>query len=273
MIGLFFSMISIASALQVPIPQMSQSVLSARQKIVEGKRKVAIKILTEAIGLEKSVVGIAEFKKERQRLAAVFMTSEGQRLFELAESIRFSTQLNYMAKYEEALKLEDGNIQILISQTVGWLRAKECAKAAASIQEASELNSELEEVIILQAYVQLCLEEPSLTREKLLALTVSKENIFKKILLAKKAKQDENKKDMLTAAREAIELDKNYPTAYYWAWSAIKDEENAGLDEAQSYLSLCRELTPQKRRKYASDPELCLEISNVEKFIHELENQ
>ncbi|MCB0349887.1 MAG: hypothetical protein KDD38_01810 [Bdellovibrionales bacterium] len=268
--ALLFYMAILAAA---PANKIHKAIDQARQKVLEKNRKEASQLLLGAIAEEHNEPKKAELKSELVRLSTLFMTNEGQRLFELAESIRFSGETNYMSKYEEALQLEDLNWNILISQSVGWLRQKECMKAKESLQLADEILPDTEEVQILKISVQLCEDPNNVPVQTFDSLRIKKHELFKRKLKACALVQGGQRESGLAVARDTIAMDSKYPSGYYWAWAAIKDEENVGLNEAQSYLSLCKELTAAQRRMYALDPELCLDTTSVEKFIKKVESQ
>jgi hypothetical protein len=265
--ALFFPFFMIQISWAKPIPAIE----NARKSLAEKNRKEATGLLISAIESEKNPAILSELKKELDREATLFFTNEGQRLFELAESIRYSGQAGYMPKYELSLKLEDLNWLILINQSVADIRNKDYALALKTLEQAETINPGKPEANFLKNYAKLCAGE-DVPAEELERAIISSAASIKKSALSKRALAKGESEMALDRAREAISSDKNYPMGYYWAWQALKKEEDYGLDEAQRYLRLCKDLTAMQRRKYNLDPELCLDTAGPEEFIKKMEN-
>lgn len=243
----------------------------ARQKMAERDRAGAIQILSEAIQVEKSASRQAQLLKEQHQLATIFFSNEGQRVFELAESIRLSGQQGHLQKYEEALQLEGTNWNVLMGAALGYVNMKNCKKALILLNDAEKINPGRDEVKVLQYRAETCGGEPTTELRDTEYARIKNLRAYKKVGFAQRALRDEKIEAALRAAREAISADADFPMGYYWAWQTLKNEQNSGLDEAQKYISFCKSLTPVLRRKYYWEPELCMDTESVDAFLKKSE--
>lgn len=252
-------------------------VSEARDKLVREKnRQAATELLVRSIHSEKGKPEQQELLKELDKLSTVFLSNEGQRLFELAESIRHAGQPGYTVKYEEALKLEDANWSVLLGHALGLLREQNCRAAEEVLNLARKIHPYKSETRLLLFRAQVCREEPLLTIKIVSEASIDKGLIlYKWIVLAQKSYVDGRHEEALRYAREAIKTDEKFPTGYYWAWKALSNDTEAksGLDEAQRYLSLCKGLSPALRRKYNLEPLLCVDLDAVESYIKKGESR
>ncbi|OFZ13788.1 MAG: hypothetical protein A2Z20_05970 [Bdellovibrionales bacterium RBG_16_40_8] len=269
-LGLLLSLSAFAAAPKIKVPDV---IKMAKQKLVEHRRTEAVDILLSAILDENMVDSKIELQKELYQTITLFMTNEGQRLFELAESIRLSGQLGYQPKYEEAFGHEGKQLNILYGEALGYIKTKNCKKALEIISDIDSINPKSDETTYLRYRAQICsgaaieeLKEEALPKQKNFLPYI-------KVTLAQKALREEKAEVALSLAREAIFADTNFPMGYYWAWKILKNEENVGLDEAQRYLALCKVVMPTLRRKYYWEPELCVDTESVEAYIKKVEGQ
>lgn len=242
-------------------------------------RTGAVKLLLEAIEDEKVVSKKQELIKEVQRISKIFISNEGQKQFELAESLRYSGQGAYLSKYQEALKTEGPNVVVLLGQALGYLGMKNCKFAKEVLDEIASINPFWEEAKLLRDRTEVCLGQPkSEGQTKVEAESPKELALYKKIMLAQRAFNEGQLQSSLKWAREAITSDPSFPMGYFWAWRAITKEEDVkegelvGLDEAQNYLAICKGLSPAVKRKYYLEPDICTETESVEDFVKKMES-
>ncbi len=112
----------------------------AQELLLKKERSAAAILIQDAILKERNPRIMGDLQKELSRLMTLFLTNEGQRLYEMAESIRFSGQSGYTLKYEEALATEGEQYLILRGLAFGFLAQKNCKKAKEYIDGAVKLN-------------------------------------------------------------------------------------------------------------------------------------
>lgn len=247
--------------------KLHTAIFESREKILERKRSEAIEILLKAITTEGANAKNQELKDELNRQASLFFTDEGQRAFELANAIRFSGQQNFMPKYIEALKFEPMNWDVLLNQAIGFLIMKNCKQALEAIGQAQATNPYRFESGYIAIRAQLCLNE-KVTDTALRELKPATSDLHYKSALEAQYFEFISVSDLAkSSADAAIAADKNYPMGYYWAWRATKVEPVRAIFYAQKYLEVCKTITPQIRRAYYLNHDLCIETEAVEAFL------
>jgi hypothetical protein len=247
----------------------------ARERLVERDRAGAAQLLIAAINSEKNGDTKIKLLKELKRANTLFFTEEGQRAYELGESVRYSGQEGYLKKYEEAEKSEAGNESVSIGLALAHLSLKNCKKAAAIIEAAKILNPFRSELKILAARAELCNETIG-AQEAIAEAETSIEKeflLYKESISCQRAAIENKIEATLRHAKEVQKIDVNYPQSYYWVWRVQKNQENMGREDAQKYLSLCKNVQPPLRRKYFLEPQLCADVESVAEFVKKLEVQ
>jgi len=246
----------------------------AQESLLKRERQKAADILSRAISDAKTLSANDRdvLLRELGRVNSLFFTNEGQRNFELAESIRLNGEQGYAPKYEAALLQEDGNFVVLVGQTLAFFANKNCKAAQANIELIGKLYPQSAEYKVLRLKADICLTAPPDTAvdEKNLENIANKKTIVN-ALLAQKYYQQKNYDLALVKARESMRADPLYPSGFYWAWRILEKNENEGLDEAQTFLGLCKSIDMKLRKKYYLDPELCSGTDQVEEFIRKIE--
>lgn len=250
----------------------AQIIADAREKLAGRNRTGAIALLLNAIKHEWTAARRDELEAELKRATEIFMTNEGQRLFELAESSRNGGKLGYLAQYEEALKVETQNSKVLIGYILALMSTRKCKAAGEPLALLENVNPYTEEYKLLKFRFEICTDPKAITAAKEVDLeTVHELAIFKKTAKAQAAFLKGQYETALTLARTTTKIDDRFPAPYYWAWKVLA-RDNAGLDEAQRYLSLCKNLSTDARRKYSLEPELCGNTDEVEEFLRDEES-
>lgn len=254
---------------------LSPSISAAREQVLKKDRVAALKILSEAEKNEKSLKKRSEIQAEAKRIAKIFFTNDGQRAFELAESIRYSGQTGYLAKYEEAFAKEGPHAGIYLGMSLGHLVAKNCAKSLEMASAATDLIADMHEAQFLIWRSQLCMnpkEIPSATLPQDVNGSVA---AMRDALLASAALQRQELNGAENLARKSISADPKYPMGYYWLWQ-VKLKEGSGnneTEEAEKYLALCKEVTAEVRRKYYLDSDLCFDLVTAQEYLKKIESR
>ena len=265
--SLFFLFVASAHAAD----GVTAAVTAAREKLQKRERVAAAKLLRNFINESKAGEGKKKALEELRQVATVFFTNEGQRNFQLAESVRLSGQTGYQSKYEEALKVEGQNSSVLLAEALGLLSMKKCKQAAALVERSLETNPYAQEAQLLLYKAKLC--DGQNVEDQMLSITDKELLPIWKATQAQKALAEGRGVQATSYAREAIHLDKAYPAGYFWVWSANSGEGEEGIEEAQKFLSLCKGVTPALRRKYYWDADLCAKTETVEEAVKKAENQ
>lgn len=274
---IFASFMLIANAVKgSDIPKANSgipAIKESREYILNKERTKAAERLLRAIEFEKPDLSSRELiLQELSRVSSLFLTNDGQKNFELAESIRLSGQTGYQAKYDEALLTEDNNLQILIGQALGLIAAKNCKEARTAIDRGEKVNPYSEEIKILKMKTSLCVGGVEIPTEQISAIeAVTRSRAIALSILAQYYFQEKKYDLALIKAREAMNAETTLPTGYYYAWKVLSQNLNEGLDEAQSFLNLCKSINSKMRKKFYLDPLLCEGEDTVQEFIKKIE--
>jgi len=248
------------------------AISDARDLFLKKERRSAVTLLQMAAKKEKSLKLAEEFNKEALRLAQLFYKNEGQQAYEMAESLRFSGQ-PFLSKYEESLSLEGEHYGILLGLSVGHLAAQNCRKALEMADRAAQFFPARTEVIYLRAQAQECLELIS-DVEASLALLVGNELLpERKVLAARLAIKKANTVEATSHLEQALTADPNFPPAYYWLWRLKSKEDSGAREEAEKYILICKAISPDMRRKYLYEANLCVDTSTLQDYLKKQEGK
>src|SRR5262245_31616480 len=90
------------------------------------------------------------------------------------------------------------------------------------------------------------------------------ENTFAQFLTAKDYYQQHLPKKALDLLLKVSEEQPQFPETYYYLWKAGA-ELNRDVEVWQKkYVSLCKNVVPRERRKFANEPKLCSGLKEVE---------
>jgi hypothetical protein len=243
----------------------------AHTQLLARHRSEAITLLLDARKAETNPVKISDLDRELTKATQLFLSNEGQRRFENAESTRHSGQTGYLASYEEALKLEPLNARVLVGYGLALIAMKKCAKAVEMATQLEAVNPYSSEYKLLHFKTQLCSDPASITKDEETDIDNGHDlKIFRKTARAQQLFLRRESEAALTEARQATKIDDRYAQAYFWAWKVLS-RDDAGLDEAQRYLTLCKNVSAETRRVYTWEPELCANTDEVEEFLHKQE--
>ncbi len=251
----------------------SRAIAAARQKILDGDRVAALQILKAALLNEKDPARMTRLQNEVTHLSELFLTNDGQKKFELAESDRHSGGPDYLSIYDDALKLEPGNTRIMAGYVLGLIAKKECRKALDEAAEIQESDPNMPELRYLTFRAQLCADPSALTTKNDLALDADKFSaIYRKVARSEEEFDRGDVQSALEFARAAIKIDDKFPESYYWAYKA-EQADGRGVDDAQRFLYLCKGLSAQTRRRYNYEPMLCTQVDEAEQYVQNAEAQ
>lgn len=243
----------------------SKTVQEAREILIKKKdRKEALKLLTRAARQEANQ---AELLREIESIAYVFLTEEGQRTYELAESLLYSgNAASALSKYEEALAKEPDNVQVLQGLVRARIARGECSAAEETNSKIRELLGEVTgEARYLRERVAYCLKQPLSKNFENQSLGDLKRHSL--LLVAQRLVKEEK---LVEAQRilESKDLDNwEMPEVYFWRYKAMGNSSSEAIEFAQKYLVQCAAITPAVRRKYRLEPRVCEHTAEAEEFV------
>jgi hypothetical protein len=244
---------------------VSKPVISARQLILKKDRIGALQVLASA--LEKDIHKQnprTELIREMDRLSKVFFTEDGQKNFELAESLLYLGKPGAAEKYEEALKLENMNAEVLMGLARARLSEGNCSAASHAVTELEKINPHLAEKKILKLKAEICLKRPLLNVENDPAFKEALKTNYK-LLQAEVFFNQSKLKEAEDALKEIS--DEKMPETAYWNFKVREVRPHEALLYAEKYLDLCKAITPTQRREYKLEPLLCSRTEEVKSFL------
>lgn len=262
--SLFMGLI-LSSIVGVASPQEPWNVpIQEAQKFVVAKsrRAAAIRLL-KALREEKwSARGRAKIMEALKSLSEVFFTDQGQRLYETGQSLAYENPDTAMARFHDALAIEDSNVTVLLAMARVHLSRKDCANADSSLKSAAEINPFDETLHFLQAKTLLCSHKP----EEALAMLKSDggEDPVKGVTIAEAMIESGASKDALALLQKIASKDALFPEAHYWIWRTADAKTDLSEEQGSKYVALCKNLNLRTRRKYINEPCLCAQTQEVE---------
>lgn len=239
------------------------SVIQDAQKAAVAKnRKAATNKILNALKVEPSPHAKSKLMEALQTLADVFFTDQGQRLFETAQSMAYENAETALARFNESLALEDGNVVISLAMARVQLAKKNCAAAETNLQAASEINPYDKTLRFLRAKALLCQHkaQDALTLLKMDTADDPVSNVTMASALYASGSTHEAK----SLLQKTASRDSSYPESHYWMWKLSQDDGDTSDEQGQKYIALCKNLNLRTRRKYINEPCLCGQTQEVE---------
>lgn len=248
----------------------NQIIVWARARIVEKKRKSALRALAKAYDREVSPARQKLIAKELDKMSTLFYTNEGQQIFETAESLRLTGKTSFLEKYEAALILEPDNHSVQMGYALGLLQLKNCQKALEIAPSLEWAHPRAMEVATVRFNAQVCVD-PTKTQESDIRRAETSNNIFFKSINGYRLIKMGQPLEFAKMAKQMREIDDKYPTGLYLSWLSLKEDSEGAIDVGQQYLGICKDLNLELRRKYYLDPRMCENMTEVEEYLKQSE--
>lgn len=247
-----------------------KDIISIAQNLsLQKDRLQATQTLIRALKKEKSLVARKELISALSDLCEIFYSDKTQQLYESGESLRFESPQTALDRYNEALKLEPGNVSVLRGIGRAQLALGACDKVLESAQLALEANPFSEDLQLLKAQALSCLVRTKDSRGVVEKLDLKKSPL--KFYFDVVKVQNLIFEDKFSLAEEElkklIETEPKFPESYYWMAQIKAKQKMDALEWNQKYVRLCQTIAPMEKRKFGAEPRLCVERKNVEQAI------
>lgn len=246
----------------MPVGDANAIIQDAQKAAVAKNRKAATNKILNAVKSEHSAKTKAKLLDSLKTLADVFFTDQGQRLFETAQSTAYENADTALARFNEALALEDSNVVVLLAMARVQLSKKDCAAADINLQTAAEINPYDKTLRFLRAKTLLCQHKPT-EALSLLKMEPSDDPVSN-VTLAAAMFGAGNSHEAASLLQKIAGKDSSYPEAHYWMWKISEDDGDVADEQGQKYIALCKNLNLRTRRKYINEPCLCGQTQEVE---------
>lgn len=240
-------------------------ITKAQNLSLQKDRLQATKILSRATLKEKGP-SRKELIEALRELAEVFYSDKGQQTFELGRSLDDSAPSNAVDRYNEALALEPSNTSVLKALSRAYIGLNLCDKGLESANQGLAINPFDDELILLKAQNAVCLNKTEYSKLVLDLAELMKTNLrIHADFLKAKALLAEGK---LPAAEAQIDktlaTDPKFPEGHYYLGLLKQKNGKDATEQFQKYVSLCSDMSSEKKRKYRPEPKLCAEKTKAE---------
>jgi hypothetical protein len=262
---LVFSMGALPSAAQ----DSGRSVIDSAQKtILQKDRQKAALLLRESIKTFPPSQK-ARLVEALSQISTVFISDKGQKAFESGQSLMFDNPDLARARLQEALGLEDKNILVLKALARLAMFRGDCASARGPIQESLEINPFDLDTQILELRTHACLEEWAQVSTKSKALltlgSLSRaQQVHVHFILSMESLAQKNFKRAEDWARRTVLAADRFPEGHRQLWLAQGENRLNDLSALRRYVSLCKALTVNERKRWLLEPQLCAHRTEAE---------
>ena len=230
-------------------------------------RLQACQVLIRALQKEaKSTPGYFELKASLESLSTLFYTDQAQAIFSQGESLFDAKTKEAIEKYQEALKLEEGNVAILRALARAQLRTDDCRGAESTIKMAEAYDNGSAELYLLKLQGYQCRKDEMSLGDAIEGRLSEHESVEKYLKVfsveTNFLKKDLKKAKSLLNAWESQSPD--YPEVHFWKWKISSAQGLVDKASGQKYLQLCKAMTPRKRKMFNLDVDLCKAIDEVD---------
>lgn len=240
----------------------------AQALAVKKNRTEACAILREALKNTPAPAKTARVRlgEALHNLSRAFVTDKGQRAFEAGRALMFENPEIAMARFREALSLEDQNVSVLASLAKLNLFKDACDEALETIERARGVNPYAGDVAVLELRALLCLKRLQDFRDRarqLPSLDRHEEQAVQFFTAQSWLREKNPKKAAETLTRLTEEMPQ-FPDGFLALARAEAELGHENQRWLKRYVTLCKAVTASDRRRYSLEPRMCSEIKEVE---------
>lgn len=264
----------------------------AQNLTLQRDRLQASQVLIRGIQKEsKNSQAYKELTRALTALASLFYSEKAHGLYFSAQSMAATKPKEAVEIFNEALRLEDSNLSLLLGAARSQLELLDCSKADSVTAQAEGIDPYSPEVKLLRLQVLECQKAFVAMGELLSNENVELEPLqkFTRGLEIESAQHDGTDEASFDAKKVKALLaawemkDPDYPELYYWRWKyyqslaneldpqlkikSTPSPEGSSHSAALKYLQLCQNLSARKRRSFELDVKLCRGNDEVDLFL------
>lgn len=245
-------------------------IMKAQNLTLQRDRLQTSQVLLRALRREiKGGTPYKELARTLDDLSSVFYTEKAQMLHAAGESLPPEKNKEALERFQQALRIEEGNVAVLKSLSRAHLVAGECDRAETYQKAAEALNPISPEVKLLRLQVWDCQKNTERLSEALKVKDADMapvESAMKGLLVGEFLRSKDFKKARVFLGAWETQAPEN-PEVHYWKWELARAMGMSDQASALKYIRLCQSLSPRRRRVYALDVHLCRGKEAVEAFL------
>jgi lipopolysaccharide biosynthesis regulator YciM len=272
--ALIFSLVASSSAGIAETAGRNSKNLAERAEdlVLKSKRKAALVLLAGEWRISRGAVKAALASK-MDELARVFLSENGQKSFELGQSMSLEKAAIAESHYMDALKSEDGNVNILMAIAALRIREKNWNQALDTLETVLKTLPSSSEARLWRIETLLAAAKTEDAKLELEAQGPELEKTDLEELQTKILVHQEKWAEAAAKVTELLKRQPENPELYLLKFKIEQAEQKSGYEPAQKYLELCKKLSPVSQKQLSRDPFKCFEEANVAKILDEFESQ
>jgi tetratricopeptide (TPR) repeat protein len=259
------SIIFVLFSQQVSALETGRAAIEQAQALALKKnRREACTVLRKAA--ENAGKNRGRILEQLNTLSKVFFTDKGQKAFEAGQGAMFENPDVALNHFRQSLELEDDNAVLLLNMARVSLMKQDCENAAGYVERARILNPYFGEAAVLEMSALNCLKKTEALREKAKSLpSLTKwEEGFVQYLLAQDLLRQGQAKRASEIWQRFSEENPQFPEVYFYLARSGQELQKDIEHWQQRYVSLCKGVTFQERKKFSLEPRLCAAVKEVE---------
>ena len=258
--------------LALPFPAFALDAVGAAIEQAQGlavkkNRAEACATLQRAIAANSpSAKARGKLIESLNHISRVFFTDKGQKSFEAAQAMMWETPDLALRELQAALKLEDGNLQVLDNIARVQIARSECDAALKSTESARALNPFAADSALLEMRALVCLGNFDSLREKAASLPPADrwQTAFSQYMLAQDAMKSQDWRKAHDALVKIGEEFPAFPEAFFLLSRTGVELEKDTEPWLEKYVSLCKAVTPREKKRFGLEPRLCANLKEAE---------
>jgi tetratricopeptide (TPR) repeat protein len=242
----------------------------AQEALLEKDRRKASEILLEALQSNRPPAQKRQLKAKLKALSVVFLTDRAQSIAALAETLMSEKPREALEHFDEALRLEPDNVELLAGASRAALATGDCARANQSINQGLAVDPHSSDLKILSLYTKICQGTLTNLEQRLTARDLELDGVEAHLRPIQAKDLYDRKELKRLAAHLASWAGANRlqdPELHRWQWVHSVAIERPDAPSGQRYIQACQSLTPRRRQELRLNPRLCRDLDQVNREV------
>ena len=246
----------------------------AEQLLIEGKRKEATSLLLKSIDESASKEETNKLKSKLKQITRYFLSEEAQKKYHYGLSYSKKDPPAALDSFEDAVKLEPGNLSLLQRKSEVELLLGLCDQALKTATSALSYNPYDKAAQVRKGQALICGRKFDDISDWLIeARTKAVPNEYLLVLEAQTHFFKGEYGKSLAIVGEVEKISKDFPEAYYWKAKILKQTNSPFKKALEAYVTLCETQGDKLQKLYSYEPRICSELETASKELQALESE